>query len=319
VNDPANVGLRLRAAREARGESLSEAAEASGVSVASLAVLERGDPGELAGQARLLGLLRVYARFLGIDAESLLVEVTATADRRSKASSVPPQPAPMPLAEHPWRRQRRRRVVAAVIGLVVLLSGAVTTAAVWDGVAGDVEAFRALTGMAATALSPSPAVSDGDSSAGAVEAAAPASDPQPADTSSPETPAPRSPEPRGSAVPEASSTSQQTSGREALPGRSPSETRVQLLDGTGGAVSVDRARQALNEWGYDLVAVEPISEAVGASTVYHTEGWEAEARSLRRRDPRFANVKPDPGFSADADLHVVMGAQWATEASAAES
>ncbi len=69
---PDTVGAQLRRAREARGESLSDAALALRLSRRQVEALEGGDYSALPGPAFVRGFLRNYARHLGLDAAALL-------------------------------------------------------------------------------------------------------------------------------------------------------------------------------------------------------------------------------------------------------
>lgn len=154
MNDPADVGQRLRRAREARGLSLSRAAQAIGAdAVSPLETLERGDAAEIGGHVRLLALLRVYARFLGLDAEPLLLELSARggqwgAGGDGQAPSFPGGPVE-PLDPHaPRRRRRRRRIAAAAVAAVmVLIAAGVVAAVVLGDVADGLEPSQLLSAL----------------------------------------------------------------------------------------------------------------------------------------------------------------------------
>lgn len=71
-NDPLQsgapgIGERLRAAREARGLSMEAVSAELRIRVIILAAMEREDHAALPERVYLLGLLRTYARFLGLD------------------------------------------------------------------------------------------------------------------------------------------------------------------------------------------------------------------------------------------------------------
>ena len=71
-NDPLQsgapgIGERLRTAREARGLSLEAVAAELRIRIVILAAMEREDQTALPERVYLLGLLRTYARFLGLD------------------------------------------------------------------------------------------------------------------------------------------------------------------------------------------------------------------------------------------------------------
>jgi cytoskeleton protein RodZ len=68
----AGIGGALRAARQARGERIQDAAGAMQVESAILACLEAEDFGAAGGQVLAKAYLRRYARHLGLDAETLL-------------------------------------------------------------------------------------------------------------------------------------------------------------------------------------------------------------------------------------------------------
>ena len=76
-------GVRLRRAREARGESVHEAAFAIKLSPRHIEALEKGDFAALPGMAFVRGFARNYARYLGLDAAPLLdgIERLAGADQ----------------------------------------------------------------------------------------------------------------------------------------------------------------------------------------------------------------------------------------------
>lgn len=72
-------GVMLRHAREARGESLAEVAQALKLSVRQLDALESGRHEALPGPAFVRGFLRNYARHLGVDPEPVLAALGAGA------------------------------------------------------------------------------------------------------------------------------------------------------------------------------------------------------------------------------------------------
>ncbi len=74
-----SAGERLRRAREARRESLSDVAAALKLSRRQVEALESGDYDVLPGPAFVRGFLRNYARHLGLDAASLLADVPVEA------------------------------------------------------------------------------------------------------------------------------------------------------------------------------------------------------------------------------------------------
>ncbi|MEY4071975.1 MAG: hypothetical protein RLY94_130, partial [Chloroflexota bacterium] len=83
------IGERLRAAREARGLSLEAVAAELRIRSVILAAMEREDHAALPERVYLLGLLRTYARFLGLD----------PANVAASWAGVPSAPAPEPQAK----------------------------------------------------------------------------------------------------------------------------------------------------------------------------------------------------------------------------
>lgn len=90
----------------------------------------------------------------------------------------------------------------------------------------------------------------------------------------------------------------------------PAETTVQVLDGVGASPLLDVLAAALEEMGYEVVALNPASTDYAVTTVLYSEGREAAAEALQARDPRITERRPNPGLSEDVDLHVVLGADW---------
>jgi cytoskeleton protein RodZ len=74
----ADFGARLRAAREARGLSQKDVANATKISALVLAALERNDISRLPGGLFSRGLLRAYAKEVGLDPEQTVREFTET-------------------------------------------------------------------------------------------------------------------------------------------------------------------------------------------------------------------------------------------------
>jgi len=76
--EPADFGAQLRAAREARGLSLKNVADATKISALVLAALERNDISRLPGGLFSRGLVRAYAKEVGLDPERTVREFTET-------------------------------------------------------------------------------------------------------------------------------------------------------------------------------------------------------------------------------------------------
>ncbi|MDQ6929739.1 MAG: DUF4115 domain-containing protein [Candidatus Eremiobacteraeota bacterium] len=74
------LGERFRAAREARGLSLSEVAEQIRIRSVYLAEIESENWSAIGVPVYIRGFLRTYARFLGLDAEEAVAEFNKTAE-----------------------------------------------------------------------------------------------------------------------------------------------------------------------------------------------------------------------------------------------
>lgn len=115
-----NVGQRLQAEREARGLSVAEVAAALKLSPRQIDALEAGDWGGLPGNAFVRGFVRNYARFVQLDAGTLLADLevpTAPPPRLDPPSNV--------TAVMPAVGQAQNRDYAAVLGGFALLAVAV--------------------------------------------------------------------------------------------------------------------------------------------------------------------------------------------------
>ena len=75
------IGRALCQAREARGEDLDEVADFLRIRPAYLASLEQGDLGALPGRPYVVGFLRAYAAYLGIDGDAVVASLKGSLDR----------------------------------------------------------------------------------------------------------------------------------------------------------------------------------------------------------------------------------------------
>jgi cytoskeletal protein RodZ len=66
------IGEQLRAAREAKGLSLSQAASGTRIKLQHLESIEQDDFSTIAAAAYARGFIKIYAEFLGLDPEPLL-------------------------------------------------------------------------------------------------------------------------------------------------------------------------------------------------------------------------------------------------------
>lgn len=89
---PPTLGERIRAAREARGLSLSDAAEAIRIRSVYLAAIEEEHWKAIGAPVYTRGFLRTYARFLGIDPEEAVAAFNATQPAAPPVAGPPPDP-----------------------------------------------------------------------------------------------------------------------------------------------------------------------------------------------------------------------------------
>ena len=98
----------------------------------------------------------------------------------------------------------------------------------------------------------------------------------------------------------------------ASPTAAPAEdVTVQVLDAAEDDDLVDDVVEVLEGYGYQVVAVHPAIRIYEETTVFFSEGHQADAEALRARDPRFVEIGPNPNLSEDVDIHVVVGVDWA--------
>src|SRR5579871_247046 len=82
------LGERFRAAREARGLSLSDVAEQIRIRSVYLSAIEEENWQAIGAPVYIRGFLRTYARFLGLDSEDVVAQFNGTAQGSSEP--VPP-------------------------------------------------------------------------------------------------------------------------------------------------------------------------------------------------------------------------------------
>ncbi len=129
-----NLGEALRSRRETLGLSLSEVARHTHIRDHYLQALENGDLGALPSTVQGSGMLKNYARFLGLDPEPLLLRYAEVLQaslqaRRGRAPSARQQTTgDSPLPRSGLRRLFSREVILSV-GLVFFLM----TLMIWGG------------------------------------------------------------------------------------------------------------------------------------------------------------------------------------------
>jgi hypothetical protein len=92
--------------------------------------------------------------------------------------------------------------------------------------------------------------------------------------------------------------------------RPPRETSVQVLDAGGGSQAMQTAAAALRDLGYNVVNTTSSRSHVDRTTVWWSEGNEAEARALRAREARVRDVDRNQRLNEGVNLHVLVGDDW---------
>jgi len=124
------VGTTLRMAREAAGLELAEAARRLKFAPRQLDALERGEWNRLPGGAAVRGMVRQYARLLGLDDQALVA-------RAGDSAPLPDQLAQRFQQPIPFSNPSRRSNVVYVALSVVLLGVVAAVAYQWRHERGD--------------------------------------------------------------------------------------------------------------------------------------------------------------------------------------
>src|SRR5579863_391957 len=112
------LGARFRAAREARGLSLSDVAEQIRIRSVYLAAIEEENWNAIGARVYIRGFLRTYARFLGMDPEEAVAAFNRT---QPGMASGPGLPAAEPAASDPAARRGSLLVwVAAAVAVLLI-------------------------------------------------------------------------------------------------------------------------------------------------------------------------------------------------------
>lgn len=119
-----DLGERFRAAREARGLSLSDVAEQIRIRSVYLAAIEDENWPAIGAPVYVRGFLRTYARFLGLEPEEVVGEFNgANAEREgtvpASAGSYDPAPVGGPTRNLSWMIWVASAVAVLLIGFVV--------------------------------------------------------------------------------------------------------------------------------------------------------------------------------------------------------
>lgn len=116
----AALGERFRAAREARGLSLSDVAEQIRIRSIYLGAIEDENWPAIGAPVYTRGFLRTYARFLGLDPEEVVAEFN-----RASGAAPAPSPSPGPIASISLAEGRQRNLspliwVASLIAVALV-------------------------------------------------------------------------------------------------------------------------------------------------------------------------------------------------------
>jgi len=95
ANDAYTIGVILRGAREANGESIEDVARLLRINWRYLQALEEGEFDELPGMVFALGFIRTYADHLGVDSASIVTQYKALSSAKDSKSLLDfPEPIP---------------------------------------------------------------------------------------------------------------------------------------------------------------------------------------------------------------------------------
>ena len=114
-----NIGAVLRGQREKLGYSLKEVSEATRIRKTFLESLEDNQFSDLPGHVYVVGFIKSYALYLGLDCDSLLAEL-----EEPETSSAPRSLASVPLTKSQSKRSgkhAREGWSTFVLGLLVVL------------------------------------------------------------------------------------------------------------------------------------------------------------------------------------------------------
>jgi cytoskeleton protein RodZ len=113
------VGERLRAAREGRGLTIADVAQALKLGLRQVEALESGDWGSLPGTTFIRGFVRNYARLLQVDAAPLMAQLDATVTTAKVSLDVPENASgAMPATRSAVQRHNRGIVILGAVLLV---------------------------------------------------------------------------------------------------------------------------------------------------------------------------------------------------------
>jgi len=174
------LGERFRAAREARGLTLSDVSEQLRIRAVYLAAIEEENWPAIGAAVYARGFLRTYARFLGLDPEESVAAFNASSGAAAPASTAP---AASP-AEPPHPIAGPRQGLSPVIWIASLVAIALVAYVVYNAMTLNRPSTSAIDTTATLAASSSPLPSNSPGPA-ATDIAATAASASPAASSSP--------------------------------------------------------------------------------------------------------------------------------------
>lgn len=121
VAEQPSAGSMLHAAREARGESLADVAHALKLAPRQIEAMELDQFDLLPGPAFVRGFLRNYARYLGVDSESVLAALSLDVAQQ-KVELAPVTNATGALPDGNGRQLMLKPAVIIILGLLLALS-----------------------------------------------------------------------------------------------------------------------------------------------------------------------------------------------------
>jgi cytoskeletal protein RodZ len=114
------LGERFRAAREARGLSLSDVSEQTRIRSVYLAAIEDENWSAIGAPVYIRGFLRTYARFLGLDADDVVAEFSGAVPEAAPAVAAP-APASYAVGQSSGGRSLSPLIwVAAVVAVALI-------------------------------------------------------------------------------------------------------------------------------------------------------------------------------------------------------
>lgn len=161
-----------------------------------------------------------------------------------------------------------------------------------------------ITRPAATSASPA-TETDQDSTSVAADSTPPTATAPPTSADTGEA----SPTSAGAATP---TTTDEASPSASIPDIDPAEVSLQILDAAGDDGSrAEAAAATLRDDGHPIAARNQAVRGYESSTLFYTDGHEAEARAIAAAHPQFGVVEEKPAnLSESVDVHVIVGADY---------